>query len=117
MTYAEAYRESLDSPETFWGKAAEAIDWNKKWDLVLDSSNPRFYRWFQGGKLNTCYNAVDRHVERGRGDQDAIIYDSPVTDTVRKLTYRELQHRVSQTAGMLVDLGVKKGDTVLITCQ
>ncbi len=114
MTYAEAYRESLDSPETFWGKAAEAIDWNKKWDLVLDSSNPPFYRWFQGGKLNTCYNAVDRHVERGRGDQDAIIYDSPVTDTVRKLTYRELQHRVSQTAGMLVDLGVKKGDTVLI---
>ncbi|MGA8831654.1 MAG: propionyl-CoA synthetase [Desulfomonilaceae bacterium] len=114
MTYAEAYRESLESPETFWGRAAEAIDWDKKWDLVLDRSNPPFYRWFRGGALNTCYNAVDRHVERGRGDQDAIIYDSPVTNTVQKFTFREVQNRVAKIAGMLVDLGVKKGDTVLI---
>ncbi|MGC8658278.1 MAG: AMP-binding protein, partial [Desulfomonilaceae bacterium] len=114
MTYAEAYRESLESPETFWGRAAEAIDWQKKWDLVLDRSNPPFYRWFRGGELNTCYNALDRHIQQGRAAQDAIIYDSPVTDTIQKISYGELRNRVSKIAGMLVDLGVKKGATVLI---
>lgn len=114
MTYAEAYKESLESPETFWGTAAEAIDWDRKWDIVLDRSNPPFYRWFKGGALNTCFNAVDRHVQRGRADQDAIIYDSPVTDTLQKISYGELQSRVAKVAGMLVNLGVKKGDTVLI---
>ena len=109
MTYAEAYRESLESPETFWGRAAEAIDWDKKWDLVLDRSNPPFYRWFRGGALNTCYNAVDRHVERGRAEQDAIIYDSPVTNSIQKFTFGEVQNRVAKIAGMMVDLGVKKG--------
>ena len=67
--YEKNYRESIDSPETFWGKAAEDIDWIQKYDKVLDSSNPPFYRWFSGGTMNTCYNAVDRHVENGRGDQ------------------------------------------------
>lgn len=114
MTYAEAYRESLESPETFWGRAAEAIDWEKKWDLVMDRSNPPFYRWFRGGALNTCYNALDRHVKQGRANQDAIIFDSPVTGTIQKISYGELQNRVSRIAGMLVDLGVKKGATVLI---
>ncbi|MCL5126558.1 MAG: propionyl-CoA synthetase [Deltaproteobacteria bacterium] len=114
MTYAEAYRESLESPETFWGRAAEAIDWEKKWDLVMDRSNPPFYRWFRGGALNTCYNALDRHVKQGRANQDAIIFDSPVTGTIQKISYGELQSRVSRIAGMLVDLGVKKGATVLI---
>ena len=114
MNYQEAFRESLDSPETFWAKAAEEIAWDKKWDTVLDRSNPPFYRWFRGGMLNTCYNAVDRHVAEGRGSQDAVIYDSPVTGTIKKYTYSELKDRVSKVAGFIRQLGVGKGDTVLI---
>ncbi len=98
----------------FWARAAEAIDWNKKWDTVLDDSNPPFYRWFQGGELNTCYNALDRHVERGRADQVALIYDSPVTNTIEKFTYAELLDKVASFAGALKGLGVVKGDTVVI---
>jgi propionyl-CoA synthetase len=82
--YDEVFQRSIQDPNGFWGEAAEAISWEKKWDKVLDDSNPPFYRWFVGGELNTCYNAVDRHVESGRGDQAAIIYDSPVTGTVRR---------------------------------
>ncbi|NQU57760.1 MAG: propionyl-CoA synthetase, partial [Rhodospirillales bacterium] len=78
-SYVEAYARSLSDPEGFWGEVAEGISWSKKWDKVLDTSNPPFYRWFTGGELNTCYNALDRHVEGGRGDQAALIYDSPVT--------------------------------------
>jgi propionyl-CoA synthetase len=114
MTYEEAFRESIENPDAFWGKAAEEIVWDKKWDKVLDSSNPPFYRWFTGGMLNTCYNAVDYHCEQGRGDQPAIIYDSPVTDTYKQYTYNELKERVSKMAGFLKELGVEKGDTVLI---
>src|SRR5690348_57539 len=74
-----AWRRSLDSPEEFWAEAAADIVWEEPWADVLDDSRPPFYRWFVGGKLNTCYNAVDRHVDEGRGDQVALIYDSPVT--------------------------------------
>ena len=81
MKYEEAFRESLENPEAFWGRAAEEIDWDKKWDRVLDQSNSPFFKWFPGAMLNTCFNAVDRHVLRGRGDQTAVIYDSPVTNT------------------------------------
>ncbi len=112
--YDEVYRKSIEDPEGFWGEAAEAISWYKKWDKVLDDSNPPFYRWFVGGELNTCYNAIDRHVEDGRGDQVAVIYDSPVTDTIQKFTYREMQDLVSRFAGVLKGLGVGKGDTVII---
>lgn len=112
--YEQAFRESLEDPEGFWGRAAEAITWYKRWDCVLDRSNPPFYRWFTGGVLNTCYNAVDRHIERGRGDQLALIYDSPVTDTIQKFTYSELCDRVAKIAGFLRELGVQKGDTVVI---
>ncbi len=112
--YEEIYRRSLEDPNGFWGEAAEQISWYKKWDKVLDDSNPPFYRWFVGGELNTCYNAVDRHVEGGRADQVAIIYDSPVTDQIQKITYRELQDQVSRFAGVLRSLGVEKGDTVII---
>ncbi len=112
--YDEVYRRSIEDPEGFWGEAAEAISWYKKWDKVLDDSNPPFYRWFVGGELNTCYNAIDRHVEGGRGDQVAVIYDSPVTDTIQKFTYREMQDLVSRFAGVLKGLGVGKGDTVII---
>ena len=112
--YEAVFQKSIEEPEGFWAEAAEGIDWHKKWDTVLDRSNPPLYRWFRGGELNTCYNAVDRHVENGRGDQVAIIYDSPVTDTIRKITYSELQQQVSVFAGALRDQGVEKGDTVII---
>ena len=98
----------------FWGRAAEQIVWDKKWDKVLDFSNPPFARWFVGGALNTCFNCLDVHVQQGRGDQTALIYDSPVTDTVTKYTYGELTERVAKLAGALTGLGVSKGDTVII---
>jgi propionyl-CoA synthetase len=81
--YAETYRRSLEQPGEFWAEAAEGIDWERRWDRVLDDSRPPFYRWFPGGRLNTCHNALDRHVRDGRGDQAALVYDSPVTGTVR----------------------------------
>jgi propionyl-CoA synthetase len=114
MKYAEVYRESLENPESFWGRAAEEIDWDKKWDSVLDQSRLPFVKWFSGAMLNTCFNAVDRHALRGRGDQPAVIYDSPVTNTVKKITYNELKAKVEKVAGFLRELGVAKGDTVLI---
>jgi len=114
MKYAEVYKESLENPEAFWGRAAEEIDWDKKWDRVLDQSKLPFVKWFPGGMLNTCFNAVDRHVLSGRGDRPAVIYDSPVTNTVKKFTYSELKSRVEKMAGFLKELGVTKGDTVLI---
>ncbi|MCI5150885.1 MAG: propionyl-CoA synthetase, partial [Candidatus Electrothrix sp. MAN1_4] len=112
--YQEIFDKSLAAPEEFWAEAAESIDWYKKWDAVLDSSNPPFYRWFQGGEMNTCYNAVDRHVEQGRGEQIAIIYDSPVTGMVRKISWAELQDQVAKLAGALKAQGAEKGDTIII---
>jgi propionyl-CoA synthetase len=112
--YEEAFSRSINDPEAFWGEAAEGIHWFKKWDKVLDDSNKPFYRWFRGGVVNTCYNALDRHVEGGRADQLALIYDSPVTNTVRTYTYRELRDEVAKVAGVLSGLGVVKGDRVII---
>ncbi len=112
--YDDVYQRSITDPEGFWGEAAENIDWYKKWDRVLDDSNKPFYKWFAGGEMNTCYNAVDRHVKNGRADQDAIIYDSPVTARIEKITYRELLDQVSRFAGALKSFGVSKGDTVII---
>ncbi|MCD6485883.1 MAG: propionyl-CoA synthetase [Syntrophobacterales bacterium] len=114
VDYSEIYERSINHPEEFWGEAAEAVQWEKKWDKVLDDSNKPSYKWFVGGKLNTCYNALDYHVQNGRGNQTAIIYDSPVTDTVKKITYSELLESVSMFAGVLRNLGVSKGDTVII---
>ncbi|HOJ51276.1 MAG TPA: propionyl-CoA synthetase [Syntrophales bacterium] len=113
-SYQEVFNESINNPEGFWAKAAEEISWIKKWDRVLDASNAPFYRWFVGGELNTCYNALDRHVQSGRGKQTALIYDSPVTETVQKFTYEEFLDLVSRFAGVLTSVGVKKGDTVVI---
>ncbi len=114
-SYDEAYRRSLDDPSGFWADAAEQIDWVKPWDKVLDFSNPPFYQWFVGAECNTCYNALDRHVENGRADQLALIYDSPVTGgTVKTYTYRELRDRVAAFAGVLRSLGVGKGDRVIV---
>ncbi len=112
--YNEMFRRSIEDRDGFWGEAADAITWHKKWDKVLDGSNPPFYRWFSGGELNTCYNSLDRHVEGGRADQVALIYDSPVTKTIRKFTYHELLDQVSRFAGALKSLGVVKGDTIVI---
>jgi propionyl-CoA synthetase len=112
--YAETYRRALDEPEAFWAEAADAVDWERRWDRVLDDSRPPFYRWFAGARLNTCWNALDRHVAAGRGERTALIWDSPVTGTIQRFTYRELQDRVARFAGVLVGLGVKPGDRVLI---
>jgi propionyl-CoA synthetase len=112
--YQQAYQQSIQDPEGFWGAAAEGVTWIRKWDKVLDASNAPFYQWFQGGVVNTCYNAVDRHVESGRADQLALIYDSPVTDTIGQYTYRELQEWTARVAGMLAQHGVAKGDRVII---
>ncbi len=112
--YAEAYRRSLADPEGFWGEAAAAIEWEKRWDRVLDAAHPPFYRWFPGARLNTCHNALDRHVAGGRGERLALIYDSPVTGQIRTFTYRDLRDQVARVAGALQDLGVAKGDRVLI---
>jgi len=108
------FKRSIEDPEGFWGEAAQEIDWYSPWTTVLDSSNPPFYRWFQGATCNTCYNAVDRHVERGRGDQAAIIYDSPITSKQRTITYAQLQDKTARCAGVLKKLGVAKGDVVII---
>ncbi|HHU08780.1 MAG TPA: propionyl-CoA synthetase [Intrasporangiaceae bacterium] len=112
--YAAAYRQSIEDPDAFWGEAANAIDWITPPTTVLDDSNPPFYRWFTGATLNTCYNALDRHVEAGRGDQVAVYYDSPVSGSKAAFTYSELLDQVSRFAGVLRSLGVTKGDRVVI---
>ena len=114
MSYDQAYARSISDPEGFWGEAAQSIRWEKTWDRVLDDSNPPFYRWFPGAELNTCFNALDRHVEEGRGDQAALIYDSPVTGTKKTYSYRELCDEVALFAGVLANLGVTKGDRVIL---
>jgi len=112
--YAAAYEQSISDPNAFWGEAASAIEWITPPTTVLDDSNPPFYRWFTGGTLNTCFNALDRHVRDGRGEQVAVYYHSPVTDTKTSLTYAELLDQVARFAGALAGLGVEKGDRVLI---
>lgn len=113
-TYAETYKNWQDDPEAFWMKAAEAIDWTEKPSKALNDLGNDMYEWFADGKANTCWNAVDRHVENGRGEQVAIIHDSPITGTVRKITYAELRNRVATLAGALRAKGVEKGDRVII---
>jgi propionyl-CoA synthetase len=112
--YDQVFKRSIENPNGFWGEAAEAITWYKKWDKVLDDSKVPFYRWFTGGELNTCYNALDRHVESGKGNQTAVIWDSPVTNQIQKYTYKEMTDKVAKFAGVLRSLGVNKGDTVII---
>ena len=114
MRYQEVYRRSIVNPDGFWREAAQQIDWLRPFDRVVDISRSPFSAWFSGGELNTCYNALDRHVAGGRADQVALIHDSPVTGTVTKLTYREMLNRVSRLAGGLKARGVTKGDRVVI---
>ncbi len=112
--YATTYARSIEDPQAFWSEAAKGIDWITPPTQVLDDSRPPFYRWFPGASLNTCYNALDRHVERGRGEQVAIHYDSPVTGTRRSITYAALLADVRRLAGALVGQGVGKGDRVVV---
>jgi propionyl-CoA synthetase len=112
--YAEVYARAMRDPEGFWGEAAQAIDWYEPAKRVFDKDAGVYGRWFPGAVCNTCYNAIDRHVERGRGAQPAIIYDSPVTDTKRTITYAELLKEVSTLAAILRDFGVTKGDRVIL---
>jgi propionyl-CoA synthetase len=112
--YESAYVQSIRDPAAFWGRVAEDCHWYKKWDKVLDDSRKPFYRWFTGGELNTCYNALDLHVDHGRGGQAALIYDSPVTRTVKTFTYQQLRDEVALFAGALAAHGVVKGDRVVI---
>jgi propionyl-CoA synthetase len=112
--YDQVYARSLQNREQFWAEIAEDIYWYKRWDKVLDDSRPPFYRWFAGGVTNSCYNALDLHVANGRADQPALIYDSPVTNTIKTFTYRELLDQVARFAGVLSGLGVQKGDRIII---
>jgi len=110
----ETYARWQADPEGFWADAAKAIDWTKPWDKVFDAGAGIYGRWYVGAECNTCFNAVDRHVEGGRADQPALIYDSPVTGTQRKFTYAELKAEVVALAAVLQDMGVGKGDRVII---
>ncbi len=112
--YEDVFRRSLTDPAGFWAEAAQAIDWYEQPETILDDSNPPFYRWFRGGVLNTCHNALDRHVDGGRAGQPALIYDSPVTGTKRRYTFQELRDETAAFAGVLDGLGVQKGDRVII---
>src|SRR5262245_59640120 len=112
--YKAVHRRSLADPEGFWAEQAAAIDFTRRWDKVLDSSNAPFHRWFAGAELNTCYNALDRHVERGRAEQAALIYDSPVTGSQQTFSYRDLRDRVARPAGAIAAHSVTKGDRVII---
>jgi propionyl-CoA synthetase len=112
--YDTVHRRSIEHPEEFWAEAAAAIDWDTEWSRVLDDSKAPFYRWFTGGRLNTCHNTIDRHVDGGRADQAALIYDSPLTDSQRTLTYRELRDETALFAGVLAGNGIGKGDRVII---
>jgi propionyl-CoA synthetase len=112
--YHDVYAAWKKDPEAFWANAAKDVSWYKLWDKVLDPYAGQYGRWFAGAECNTAYNCLDRHVESGRAGQKALIYDSPVTKTTRSYTYAELTHEVATLAGVLLDLGVKKGDRVIL---
>lgn len=113
-TYKNQYHRSINDPEGFWLEQAENIKWYQKPNQALSQDKNGFYRWFKGGKLNSCYLALDAHIEAGRGEDIALIYDSPVTQTIQKFTYNQLRDNVARLAGGLKKLGVEKGDTVVI---
>ena len=113
-SYDSIYQQSLEDPEGFWGELGDQLVWDQRWDRVLDDRQAPFYRWFAGGRLNMCYNALDRHVEAGHGDQTALIWDSPVTRQVKQYDYATLRDEVAKVAGALRDAGVETGDRVII---
>ena len=112
--YNEIYQSSIKNPEKFWQEISEDIFWFKKPAKILNKSNPPFYKWFEDGVTNTCYNALDHHINMGKEDKTALIYDSPITGNKAKFTYKELKDKVSKFAGALDNQGIKKGDRVVI---
>ena len=114
MKFQQIYNQSIEKPEEFWQKNSEDIFWFKKPSKILNKSNHPFYRWYEDGTTNTCYNALDVHIDNGKGDKIALIYDSPITGNKLKLTYKKLKDKVSKFAGALKNQGVKKGDRVII---
>jgi len=112
--YREAYETSISDPEAFWGEQAGLVDWIKKPQKILDSAHKPFYRWFPDATLNTCFNALDRHVVAGHGERTALVYDSPMADAQQSFTYAELLEKVAAFAGALAGFGVGKGDRVVI---
>ena len=114
MAYSKIYNDWKSDPETFWMNAAKAIDWDTPPTRALNDENAPLYEWFTDAKVNTCYNAVDRHVKAGNGERVAIIHDSPITGTKHEITYGELQTRVASLAGALRAKGIKKGARVII---
>ena len=112
--YQEIYQRSIQDAEGFWSDVAKDIFWYKKPTKILNSDNPPFYKWFQDGVTNTCYNAVDLHIKNGKGGKIAIIYDSPITNSQEKITYNQLKQQISIFAGALTNHGIKKGDRVII---
>lgn len=114
MTANEMFLNSIEDKEKFWKEQAENISWYKFPETILSNDENNYPQWFADGKLNACYLSVDKHVEDGYGDQVAYIYDSPVTETVQKITFKELQENISKFAGGLKSLGLKKGDTAII---
>ena len=112
--FNKIYDHSIKNPEKFWQEAAEDIFWFKKPTKILNKSNPPFFKWFEDGVTNTCYNALDIHIDQGRGKNTALIYDSPITSNKSKFTYEELRSKVAKFAGALKNQGVNKGDRVII---
>ncbi|MBK5931728.1 propionyl-CoA synthetase [Halochromatium salexigens] len=113
-TYAEIYQRSIEHPGAFWAEAAEGLHWEQRWEQVLDRTAQPTPRWFAGGRLNTCYNALDRHVDAGHGERLALIYDSPVTDQIQRYSYQALRDQVAALAGAIAAQGVGRGDRVII---
>ena len=112
--FNKIYDKSINNPEKFWSEASEDIFWFKKPHKILNKSNPPFYKWYEDGVTNTCYNALDIHIDKGNGKRTALIYDSPITGNKSKYTYEELRSKVSKFAGALQAQGTKKGDRIII---
>ncbi len=112
--FKKIYENSIKEPENFWREIADDIFWFKKPNKILNKSKPPFYKWFEDGVTNTCYNALDIHIDQGRGDKICLIYDSPITGNKKQFTYKELRDKVSKFAGALINQGIKKGDRAII---
>ena len=112
--FSKVHEDSLENPEAFWGRAAEGIAWSTVPKQIIDDSKSPFTRWYIGGRLNTCFNCLDKHVNEGHGGQTALIFDSPVTSIIRKYSFRDLYTEVNKFSAVLMEQGVKKGDRVVI---
>ena len=112
--FKDLYKKSIENPEIFWQEASKDIFWFKEPAKILNKSNAPFYKWFEDGVTNTCYNALDIHIDQGNGKRTALIYDSPITGNKSKFSYDELRSNVSKFAGALTAQGANKGDRVII---